>query len=155
MGNTHLLRVTKPEMLENIVSTRNHKTLYEALKNIAFNYTSLYKYLISEFTIDSAQAGRSRSELLSELMEVSESTFYRWKTSKKRVDVKYAGRLSELMGLTVYGKEVLGSKTAFFNWLVASNIHLAGKAPIDILDNLPGIQYVKHLLDKIEYGAPV
>lgn len=150
-----IIKLAKPEDIKDIVRSRNHLVLYHALKNITFRYNSLYKYLLNEFEMSSIEGKRSRSELISELMEVSESTFYRWKTSKKLVDEKYAERLSELMNLFTYGEEVFESKKLFNEWLNSSNIHLKKKPPIQFLDSFSGIRYINHLLDKIEYGAPV
>ncbi len=151
----HYTTVKKPEELESIVNSKNDKLLYFALKNIHFTYNSLFTYLVKEFYFDSIQISKSKSELLSELMEVSESTFYRWKKSKKKVEEKYAERLSELIQLYTYGEEVFESKVSFLEWLNSPNLHLDMKPPIEHLDSIPGIRYVKHLLDKIEYGVPV
>ncbi len=147
--------IRKPEELANVVRREDDKALYFALKNIAFSYKDLFKYLVEEFYEDGPDTSRSRSEQLSDLMEVSEATLYRWKKSRKKVDEKYAERLSELIKLYGYGEEVFESRKSFFEWLNSPNVHFNMKPPVDHLDSLPGIRYTKHLLDKIEYGAPV
>ena len=147
--------IREPEELARIVSSKNDKILYFALKNINFSYNALFKYLVEEFYSDEIKTSKSRSKLLSELMEVSESTFYRWKNSKKKVEEKYAERLTELIHLYACGVKVFESKESFFEWLNTPNLHLDRKPPIEHLDSVPGIRYIKHLLDKIEYGAPV
>ena len=149
------LSVRHPEDLMSIVTSKNDKQLYTALKNIDFSYNTLFSYLNKEFYSDAVSLSKSKSSMLSELMEVSESTFYRWKKSKKKVEEKYAERLSELMQLYAYGEDVFVSKDLFLEWLNTTNLHLDNKTPLDHLDSLPGIRYVRHLLDKIEYGAPV
>ena len=154
-GTIYLSATKEPAELAKIVSRKNDKELYFALKNINFTYNALFRYLIKEFYPETLQLSKSRSELLSELMEVSESTFYRWKKSKKKVEEKYAERLTELIHLYSYGEEVFESKESFLEWLNAPNIHLDMKPPIEHIDSIPGIRYIKHLLDKIEYGAPV
>ena len=154
-GSVYLTTIKNPEELEIIVNSKNDKKLYFALKNINFTYNALFRYLVKEFYPESLQLSKSRSELLSELMEVSESTFYRWKKSKKKVEEKYAERLTELIDLYSYGEEVFESKESFLEWLNAPNLHLDMKPPIEHIDSIPGIRYIKHLLDKIEYGAPV
>lgn len=147
--------VRKPEDLARIVSSKNDKELYIALKHIDFSYDDLFKYLVREFYSDSIQIAKSKSALLSELMEISESTFFRWKNNKKKVEGKYAERLSELVNLFTSGEEVFEAKELFLEWLNTPNLHLEMKLPLSHLDNIPGIRYINHLLDKIEYGAPV
>jgi putative toxin-antitoxin system antitoxin component (TIGR02293 family) len=147
--------IKKPEDLERIVRRRDDKALYFALKNVDFSYGTLFKYLVKEFYSAQVDVMKSRSAQLSELMEVSEATFYRWKNSRKKVEEKYAERLSELIILYSYGEEVFDSKKSFLEWLNSPNIHFNMNPPIDHLDSLPGIRYTRHLLDKIEYGAPV
>ncbi|NNF36344.1 MAG: DUF2384 domain-containing protein [Saprospiraceae bacterium] len=154
-GSVYFTTIKNPEELERIVSSKNDKKLYFALKNINFTYNALFRYLVEEFYPENLQLSKSRSKLLSELMEVSESTFYRWKKSKKKVEEKYAERLTELIHLYTYGEEVFESKASFLEWLNSPNLHLDMKLPIEYIDSIPGIRYVKHLLDKIEYGAPI
>jgi putative toxin-antitoxin system antitoxin component (TIGR02293 family) len=154
-GSVYLSTINKPEELKRLVSSKNDKKLYFALKSINFTYHDLFQYLVKEFYPETLQLPKSRSELLSELMEVSESTFYRWKKNKKKVEEKYAERLTELIHLYTYGEEVFESKALFIEWLNAPNLHLDMKPPIEHIDSTPGIRYIKHLLDKIEYGAPV
>jgi putative toxin-antitoxin system antitoxin component (TIGR02293 family) len=150
-----VVSVNKPEELESIVRTKSDKLIYFALKNINFTYEALFAYLTKTFYAESMQISMSRSAILSELMEVSESTFYRWRKSKSKVDEKYAERLSELIQLYTYGEQVFESRVAFLEWLSSPNIHTEMKAPIGHLDSTPGIRYIKHLLDKIEFGAPI
>jgi uncharacterized protein (DUF2384 family) len=88
-------------------------------------------------------------------MEVSESTIYRWKNSVSIVKESQADRLSQLIELYTYGEEVLGSEIAFKDWLNQGNLHFQGETPFTRLDSLAGLKLTRHLLDKIEYGAPV
>jgi putative toxin-antitoxin system antitoxin component (TIGR02293 family) len=147
--------VKSPEALEKLVRQGNALALYRSLQNIGFTYGDLYEYLSESFFEATLQTGKSKATLLSDLMEVSEATFYRWKKSSRTVEEKYAERLTEIIDLFVYGTNVFGSKVEFVRWLDSNNLHLGNQPPIQILDRSSGIRYVRHLLDKIEFGAPV
>ncbi len=150
----HIEEITSPEQLEAVVMQRNLSLLYFALKNIEFNYKDLYAYL-KERLLSDLIVEKSKAVILGSLMEVSESTIYRWKNSLAIVKASHADRLSHLIELYTYGVEVLGSDEAFKIWLNEPNIHFKEQAPITRLDSLAGIKLIRHLLDKIEYGAPV
>ncbi len=75
--------IRKPEELANVVKRDDDKALYFALKNIAFSYKDLFKYLVEEFYARDVDVAKSRSAQLSDLMEVSEATRYRWRKSGK------------------------------------------------------------------------
>ena len=149
------IELNTPQDLEKIVAHEYHIRLYHSLKNINFSYSSLYRYAMKNFLLENMSIKKSKAALLGELMDVSETTVYRWKNSKRNVEGKYAERLSELIQFYGYGEEVIGSKSSFVEWLKSPNIHLSDQAPVEILDSLAGMKYLKHLLDKIEYGAPV
>ena len=148
------LQITSPEQLEEVIGERNFYRLYTALKNILFSYKDLYIYLNERILSDWILEG-SKAAMLGNLLEVSESTIYRWKNSVNIVKESHADRLAQLIELYTYGEEVLGSKAAFNEWLNQANLHFKGETPITWLDSLAGIKLIRHLLDKIEYGAPV
>ena len=147
--------VEEPEALAYLVRHKEDKLLHTALGHVAFTYRTLYAYLVREDSSVMAPGDRSKAAFLSRLMEVSESTFYRWKKSEKTVEKRDAERLAELMHLYAYGEEGFGSRPTFEDWLNTPNVHLDQQAPVTHLDSLPGLRYIRHLLDKIEYGAPV
>jgi putative toxin-antitoxin system antitoxin component (TIGR02293 family) len=153
--NAHVSMVGEPAELEHYVSRHNYSQLYTALRHIQFTYRKMYAYLSGWLSEVSSLLESSRAEVLSDLMEVSPSTIYRWKTSDKYVETKHAERLSEIMGLYLYGADVFGSRVAFTEWLVRQNAHLEQDMPLSRLDGPTGIKLVRHLLDKIEQGAPV
>lgn len=146
--------ITSPEQLEKVVEQGNISRLYVALKHIGFKYRDLYMYLnekvLSDLIID-----KSKAAILGTLMEVSESTIHRWKNSLNTVKEPHADRLSQLMELYTYGEYVLGSEEEFKEWLNQPNLHFNGDTPSSRLDSSVGIKLIRHLLDKIEYGAPV
>lgn len=148
-------RVEEPEVLAYLVRNHEDKLLHAALGHVAFTYRKLYNYLVHEFSSGIDRGSRSKAAFLSRLMEVSESTFYRWKKSSRIVEKRDAERLAELMHLYTYGEDVFGSRDQFDAWLSSPNVHLDRQAPVTHLDSLPGLRYIRHLLDKIEYPAPV
>jgi uncharacterized protein (DUF2384 family) len=152
--SSNILQITSPEQLEAVVEERNFYRLHIALKNILFSYKDLYIYL-NERVLNDWILESSKAKFLGNLMEVSESTIYRWKNSVNVVKESHADRLSQLIELYTYGEEVLGSEAAFKEWLNQANLHFNGEAPITRLDNFAGVKFIGHLLDKIEYGAPV
>ena len=149
-----VLQITSPEQLEEVVGTGSFNRLYTSLKHIVFNYKDLYTYL-NNMVLNGLILESSKAAFLGDLMEVSESTIYRWKNSHDTVKESHADRLSQLIELYNYGSEVLGSEEAFKQWLNNPNLHFEGETPITRLDSLAGIKLIRHLLDKIEYGAPV
>lgn len=153
--NTHISMVGEPDELELYVSRHNYSHLYTALRHVQFTYRKMYTYLSEWLSEVSSLLESSRAEVLSDLMEVSPSTIYRWKTSDKYVETRHAERLSEIMDLYLYGADVFGTRAAFTEWLVRPNIHLGQDTPLSRLDGPTGIKLVRHLIDKIEHGAPV
>jgi len=143
------------EDLERVINRGDISNLYYSLKNVTFDYAELYEYLTKNIFIKRNTNYMTRAERIGLVMEVSEATVYRWKASQAKVKEKDADRLSELIDLYLFGHEVLGSKAAFIDWLYSPNIHLNNKMPLDILDSLSGLKFVKHLLQKIEHGVPV
>ncbi len=98
---------------------------------------------------------KSKSIILGDLMEVSESTVYRWKTNTQPVGTKHVERLTAIMEIYLYGAEVLGSRQAFIRWLALPSTLLAGQTPLSHLDGNAGLKLVHHILEKVEYSAPL
>ena len=130
--------------------------LYYSLKNLQFSYEQLFHYLNDDLFRNIQKFLKvSKSKILSSMMNVSEATFYRWSKNQKKVEEKHGERLASIIELNNYGTNAFGSKDLFLEWLNAENIHLSHKMPIEFLDSIYGIKVVTHLLDKIEYSAPV
>ncbi len=145
-----------PEDLEHIILAKDRSAVYRAMSHIAFDYKSLYNYLNERIlTTGTGSRDKTKAEILGDMMKVSPTTIYRWKSSTQVVGEKYVDRLSAIIELFLYGEEVFGSDDHFKSWLESANIHLEGQVPLQLFDSLAGINLVKHLLDKIEYGAPV
>ena len=50
------------------------------------------------------------------------------------------------------GEEVLGSKKIFKKWLDTENISLGGVTPESLLNSIFGIEFIRDMLGRIEYG---
>ncbi|TVQ50942.1 MAG: DUF2384 domain-containing protein [Saprospirales bacterium] len=87
------------------------------------------------------------------LLSISEPTLYRWIKSAKPLDRKFSIQLFELTDLFLYGTEVFEKSDYFFKWLDLPNAALGGLAPVELLDVPGGIDKVKDLLGRIDYGV--
>jgi len=148
--------VSEPAALESYVSHQNYNRLYTAIRHVAFSYQQLYDYMMSWLQVPGITLQRSKSVIIGDLMEVSESTVYRWRTnSTQSVNTRHVERLTELMDIYLYGAEVLGSRQDFIRWLALPSVLLSGHTPLSRLDGATGLKLVRHILEKIEYGAPL
>lgn len=146
--------VESPEELMTIIKTTNLKQIYKALDQIDFSYSQLFRYLneqLVDFEIDTW----SKVNIICSLMEISESTLFRWRTNSKTVDAKHADKLTAVMGIFALGTDVFESKQRFVEWLSGKNFHLDDRPPLSFIDSNAGIQMVEHLLYKIEYGVVI
>lgn len=87
------------------------------------------------------------------LLSISEPTIYRWIKSAKPLDRKFSIQLFELTNLFLYGAEVFEKSDYFFKWLDLPNAALGGLAPVELLDVPGGIDKVRDLLGRINYGV--
>lgn len=87
------------------------------------------------------------------LMQVSEPTIYRWVRDEKKLDQRHSMQVIELVNLLLYGIEVIGSKEHFTKWLGLPNMALGGMEPVQLLELPGGIEKVRQLLGRIEYGV--
>lgn len=92
-------------------------------------------------------------EQTAEFLNVSEATIYRWLRADKKLERNYSIQLLELTDLFLFGKGVFESQTNFFKWLELPNIALGGLIPRKLLDMPGGIDKVRNLLGRIEYGV--
>jgi len=156
MGNAAKRQALEsPQDLEEMVSSNNYAHLYHSLRSVSFSYGEMYNYLLQQFFDTAVEFDKARSSIASDLMDVSESTFYRWKNRRNKVEEKHAEQLTLLIELYQYGQDVFGSKVQFLEWLTAPNLHFEDASPIEFLNSASGFRLVRHLLDKIEYGAPL
>jgi putative toxin-antitoxin system antitoxin component (TIGR02293 family) len=126
-----------------------------------FNFellTSQYKIGIIKSGITKTQLEAIKSETdfdyhtLSNLLSVSRTTLIKKKGDEK-FDQPTSERIMLLAELLSYGREVFESRERFNTWLKEPSNAMNGKAPIELLDTLYGIEEVKKVLGRIEYGV--
>ncbi|ANQ52832.1 DUF2384 domain-containing protein [Flammeovirga sp. MY04] len=94
----------------------------------------------------------SIKEVLS-IFELSQITY----NKRKRENGLLNGRDSEVVLLLTelldFGIEVFNNEEAKFNrWLKKANYSLGGMKPITLFDTVTGIQEVRNILNRVEYG---
>jgi putative toxin-antitoxin system antitoxin component (TIGR02293 family) len=92
-------------------------------------------------------------ELTAEMLNVSNSTVYRWIKQNRKLERNYSVLLFELADLFLTGSELFQSKEKFLKWLDLPNSVLGGLEPKNLLEIPGGISKVKDLLGRIEYGV--
>lgn len=125
-----------------------------------FNFESL----TSQFKIGIIKNGITKKQLeaiksetnfdyntLGNLLGVSRTTLIKKKGDDK-FDQPTSERIMLLAELLNYGREVFESREMFNIWVKKPSFALGGKAPLELLDTLYGIEEVKKELGRIEYG---
>ena len=92
-------------------------------------------------------------EQVSSLISVSEPTIYRWIQDDRSLDKNISIKLLELTNLFQYAIRLFESKKAFFAWLLQANISIGGIAPMQLLEIPEGINKVRDIIGRIEYGV--
>ena len=90
---------------------------------------------------------------MAQFMNVSEPTIYRWIKSNKVLDRHHSVQLLELTDLFLFGISVLEDQENFFKWLELNNAALGGLKPLDLLDLPGGLDKVRDVLGRMEYGV--
>jgi putative toxin-antitoxin system antitoxin component (TIGR02293 family) len=91
-------------------------------------------------------------ETLATLLNVAKATLHN-KKGKSRFDTTISEKIFFLADVYSYGYEVFGNKTNFNEWMKKPNQALGGASPLSYLDTLYGIEEIKHLIGRIEYGV--
>ena len=90
---------------------------------------------------------------VAEMLNTSEASIYRWIKVNKKLDRNIAVQLFELTHLFLYGIEVFENELNFFKWLNLPNTALGELLPINLISIPGGIEKVKTILGRIEYGV--
>lgn len=124
-----------------------------------FNTLSLqYKIGIIRNGITKKQLEAIKSETdfdyhtLSSVLLISRTTLIK-KKGDERFDQPTSERIMHFAEFLSYGQEVFESRERFQAWLRHPATALGGRAPLDLLDTLYGIEEVKKELGRIEYGV--
>lgn len=91
-------------------------------------------------------------DTLALVLNVTKATLHN-KKGKAKFDPSVSERIFYLADLYSYGYEVFGNKTKFNQWMKKENSALGNVSPISLLDTLYGMEEVKHLIGRIEYGV--
>ena len=88
-----------------------------------------------------------------EMLNVSSPTIYRWIRQNKKLDRNFTVQLLELADMFLYGTEVFQDQETFFKWMKLPNTALGGIEPQELIEFPGGIDKVRSLLGRIEYGV--
>ena len=91
-------------------------------------------------------------ETLAKVLSVAKATLHN-KKGKEKFDVSISERILLLADIYSYGYQVFENKDGFNNWMKVSNPSLGSVSPLQMLDTLYGMEEVKHLVGRIEYGV--
>ena len=119
-----------------------------------FDFISLAEKGLGANAISNFQShfGLSREDV-SQMLNISSPTLYRWVKINKTLDRNSAVQLLELVDLFLMGQEVFDSHEHFTQWLNFESIALGKMKPKTLLGIPGGISKVKDELGRIEYGV--
>lgn len=115
--------------------------------------------------IDAVKNGISKEELenlkmgaeldydtLARVLNIAKATLHN-KKGKAKFDTAISERIFLLADLYSYGYEVFENKERFNAWMKSENRALGGISPLSLIDTVYGMEEVKHLIGRIEYGV--
>lgn len=107
-------------------------------------------------TKEELESLKEQSELdydtLATILNVTKATLHN-KKGREKFDQYISERIFLLADLYSYGYEVFENKKRFNLWMKTDNRSLNGEAPLSLLDTLYGVEEIKHLIGRIEYGV--
>ena len=91
-------------------------------------------------------------DALAAVLNVAKATLHN-KKGKEKFDQYISERIFLLADLYSYGYEVFEEKERFNQWMKTDNRALGNTKPLSLLDTLYGIEEVKHIIGRVEYGV--
>jgi putative toxin-antitoxin system antitoxin component (TIGR02293 family) len=91
-------------------------------------------------------------DTLSTILAVSRATLINKKGAEK-FDSATSERILLLADTVAYGQSVFEDKDRFNTWMKDKNKALGDKTPLEMMDTLYGVQEIKKLIGRIEYGV--
>ncbi len=91
-------------------------------------------------------------DTLSTILAVSRATLIN-KKGVEKFDAPTSERILFLADTLAYGQSVFEDKDRFNTWMKSNNKSLGDKTPLELMDTLYGIQEIKKLIGRIEYGV--
>lgn len=115
--------------------------------------------------IDAIKSGITKEELeslknqsgldydtLAVILNVAKATLHN-KKGKAKFDQYISERIFLLADVYSYGYKVFEQKEKFNQWMKTDNRSLGNKKPLSLLDTMYGVEEIKHLIGRIEYGV--
>ena len=91
-------------------------------------------------------------DTLAKILAVSRATLIN-KKGLEKFDTATSERILLLADTLSYGESVFEDGDRFNSWMKTSNKALGNRAPIEMMDTVYGIQEVKKMIGRIEYGV--
>ena len=91
-------------------------------------------------------------DTLAKIFSVAKATLFN-KKGEEKFNTSLGEKIFALADLYSYGYSVFEDKENFNHWIETPNKALGGEAPIALLDTLYGVEEVKNLVGRIEYGV--
>ena len=91
-------------------------------------------------------------DTLSKILAVSRATLIN-KKGLEKFDTATSERILLLADTLSYGESVFEDTDRFNSWIKNSNKAIGNRAPIEMMDTVHGIQEVKKMIGRIEYGV--
>lgn len=115
--------------------------------------------------IDAIKSGISKEELealknqsgldydaLAVVLNVAKATLHN-KKGKNKFDRYISERIFLLADIYSFGYTVFGEREKFNRWMKTPNRALAGVTPLSLAETLYGIEEIKNLIGRIDYGV--
>ncbi|GAA4312563.1 type II RES/Xre toxin-antitoxin system antitoxin [Compostibacter hankyongensis] len=90
-------------------------------------------------------------DTLAQLLSVGRATLIN-KKNTERFNPNVSEKILALATLYAYGYDVFGDTDAFNDWMKSPNLALGNASPLEFADTLTGIEEVRKLIGRIDYG---
>jgi len=91
-------------------------------------------------------------EMLSRILSVTKATLHNKKGAAK-FNADISERLLVFAEIYVYGVDVFGAQSKFIHWIGSPIRATGGIAPMELMDTLYGMEEVKRIIGRIDYGV--
>lgn len=90
--------------------------------------------------------------MLSKVLAVTKATLHN-KKGKERFDAAISERILRLADIYSYGYTVFKDQEKFNRWMKAPNRALGYEAPLNLAETIYGMEEVRNIIGRIEYGV--
>jgi putative toxin-antitoxin system antitoxin component (TIGR02293 family) len=119
----------------------------------SFDKIDAVKNGISKEELENLKAGAELDyDTLSRVLNIAKASLHN-KKGKDKFDTSVSERIFMLADLYSYGYEVFEDKQRFNTWMKSENRALGSLTPLSLIDTLYGLEEIKHLIGRIEYGV--